>query len=185
MEPGAISPFGTWESFYVIVGSSAAALTGLQFVVVVLSAEINLPRSEAATNVFSNPTMIHFCAVLLIAAIQSAPWQGVTIAALILTAAGIAGLIYVVRIFLNARKQTAYQLVWEDWIWHTLLPFIAYGVLLASSLSLWQELTLGEYLIAASALLLLFSGIHNAWDAVTYIAASRQRANRSDDNERE
>ena len=28
-----------WESFYVIIGSSAAALTGLQFVVVALSAD--------------------------------------------------------------------------------------------------------------------------------------------------
>src|SRR5438034_1279313 len=28
------SPLAAWESFYVIVGSSAAALTGLQFVVI-------------------------------------------------------------------------------------------------------------------------------------------------------
>src|SRR5256886_7104575 len=33
------TPFSAWENFYVIIGSSAAALTGLQFVVVVLSAE--------------------------------------------------------------------------------------------------------------------------------------------------
>jgi hypothetical protein len=36
------SPFGAWESFYVIVGSSAAALTGLQFVVITLSAQERL-----------------------------------------------------------------------------------------------------------------------------------------------
>src|SRR5947208_3307375 len=36
VEPAAVSPFAAWENFYVIVGSSAAALTGLQFVVVVL-----------------------------------------------------------------------------------------------------------------------------------------------------
>src|SRR5205823_8429588 len=39
VEPTAVSPFAAWENFYVIVGSSAAALTGLQFVVVVLGAE--------------------------------------------------------------------------------------------------------------------------------------------------
>src|SRR5207249_10752267 len=33
------TPFSAWENFYVIIGSSAAALTGLQFVVVVLGAE--------------------------------------------------------------------------------------------------------------------------------------------------
>jgi len=183
MEPGAISPFAAWESFYVIVGSSAAALTGLQFVVVVLSAEVNLPRNESATSVFSNPTMVHFCTVLLIAAILSAPWQGVSVAAIMLAASGAAGLIYVLRILFLARKQTAYQLVLEDWIWHTLLPFLAYGALLGGALVLWRESMSGLYVIAASALLLLFSGIHNAWDAVTYIAAMRQRTGSTEDQE--
>ena len=36
MEPTAVSLRAAWESFYVIIGSSAAALTGLQFVVIVL-----------------------------------------------------------------------------------------------------------------------------------------------------
>jgi len=34
-----VSAFSAWETFYVIIGSSAAALTGLQFVVVTLGAE--------------------------------------------------------------------------------------------------------------------------------------------------
>ena len=33
------SPIAAWESFYVIVGSSGAALTGLQFVVIALTTE--------------------------------------------------------------------------------------------------------------------------------------------------
>jgi hypothetical protein len=33
------SPLVAWESFYVIVGSSGAALTGLQFIVIALIAE--------------------------------------------------------------------------------------------------------------------------------------------------
>jgi hypothetical protein len=140
----------------------------------VLSAELNTPRTEATTNVFSNPTMIHFCAVLLIAAILSAPWQGVTNAALILVACSLVGLIYVVRVALLARKQSVYRLVMEDWVWHTLLPFIAYGVMLAGALFFWQRLLLGEYLIAASMLILLFLGIHNAWDAVVYISSMRR-----------
>ncbi len=38
MEAGTL-PLRAWETFYVIVGSSAAALTGLQFVVIALIAE--------------------------------------------------------------------------------------------------------------------------------------------------
>jgi hypothetical protein len=41
VEPTALSPLAAWESFYVIAGSSAAALTGLQFVVIVLGQEVN------------------------------------------------------------------------------------------------------------------------------------------------
>ena len=63
-------PLAPWESFYVIVGSSAGALTGLQFVVLALIAD-----AEAAVAVSSNmleirafgtPTVVHFCAVLFI-----------------------------------------------------------------------------------------------------------------------
>ena len=39
MEEAVLSPLTQWESFYVIVGSSAGALTGLQFVVIALIAE--------------------------------------------------------------------------------------------------------------------------------------------------
>jgi len=36
-----MNPLGTWQNFYVIVGSSAGALIGLQFVVMTLIA--NMP----------------------------------------------------------------------------------------------------------------------------------------------
>src|SRR5947209_6792396 len=39
MEEAGLLPLERWESFYVIVGSSAGALTGLQFVVMALIAE--------------------------------------------------------------------------------------------------------------------------------------------------
>ena len=65
-----------WESFYVIVGSSGAALTGLQFVVIALTTESARPSTSRELATFATPTVIHFCAVLLLAAILSAPWTG-------------------------------------------------------------------------------------------------------------
>src|SRR2546425_645622 len=62
VEPTALSPFSAWESFYVIIVSSAAALTGLQFVVVVLGAEARSIGPEVGA--FGTPTVVHFCAVL-------------------------------------------------------------------------------------------------------------------------
>src|SRR5207245_4525121 len=67
VEPNALAPLGAWESFYVIVGSSAAALTGLQFVVVVLGAEVRALRADTV-GAFGTPTIVHLCAALLISA---------------------------------------------------------------------------------------------------------------------
>jgi hypothetical protein len=83
--------FGEWESFYVIVGSSAAALTGLQFVVVVLGAEAHA-LSGTTMRAFGTPTVVHFCAALLVSAILSAPWHTVTSAAICQTCESSEGL---------------------------------------------------------------------------------------------
>src|SRR5438067_3580641 len=92
VEPAAVSPFAAWENFYVIVGSSAAALTGLQFVVVVLGAEARSIGPEGGA--FGTPTVVHFCAALLISAIASVPWRAVSNAGLALEAVGVAGIVY-------------------------------------------------------------------------------------------
>ena len=55
--------FPAWETFYVIVGSSAGALTGLMFVVIALVAEFR--GSERQIEAFGTPTVVHFSAPLL------------------------------------------------------------------------------------------------------------------------
>jgi len=175
MEQAALSPLTAWESFYVIIGSSAAALTGLQFVVIVLSAEVNAVGSGTTVRAFGTPTIVHFCAVLLISAIQSAPWPALWNAGLALGACGVAGVAYAVIVFRHARRQTGYVPVLEDWIWHCILPLIAYAALLAAAFSLERDPAPSLFVIAGTALLLLFVGIHNAWDSVTYIATQQRQ----------
>jgi len=162
-------PFAAWETFYVIVGSSAAALTGLQFVVITLGAEKRAGNS-GTTRAFGTPTVVHFCAVLLVAAILSAPWPKVFGAALALAGCGIAGVVYVVIVISHTRRQTLYRPVLEDWLWHCVFPLIAYSTLVVAAATLPRIPTPSLFAIASTSLLLLFSGIHNAWDAVIYIA---------------
>jgi hypothetical protein len=72
-----MSPLNGWENFYVIVGSSAGALIGLQFVVLTLIAGRPVARGEAqAGAAFSTPSVVHFGIVPLLSAIISAPWDG-------------------------------------------------------------------------------------------------------------
>ena len=47
---GPASPIAAWESFYVIVGSSAGALIGLQFVVITLIADLPVARTGTGSS---------------------------------------------------------------------------------------------------------------------------------------
>src|SRR4051794_16973499 len=107
MEAGVVSVLVGWESFYVITGTAAAALTGLQFIVITLGAQMR--RGDADANrAFGTPNIVHFGAVLLIAAIMSAPWTSLAGVAYILGLCGIAGLVYGAVILRIVRRQTAY-----------------------------------------------------------------------------
>ncbi len=177
MEEAGRSPLIAWESFYVIVGSSGAALTGLQFVVIALITEARTQSAARAREsndqsiaAFGTPTIVHFCSVLLVSAILSAPWHGLTSVGLTLGVCGLIGVVYGVIVVRRARRQTGYRPVWEDWLWHAVLPLIAYALILISAIALRSYPQRALFVIGTMALLLLFIGIHNAWDTVTYIA---------------
>ena len=158
-----------WESFYVIVGSSAAALIGLQFVVVALINESPMEASQASLAAFGTPTVVHFGGALLIAAVMSAPWPSEVGMSRVLIALGAGGVAYGGVVVGRARRQKEYKPVLEDWVWHVLLPWIAYAVVLVAGLLLRHVTTTGLFAVAGAALGLLFIGIHNAWDTVTYV----------------
>lgn len=158
-----------WQNFYVIVGSSAGALIGLQFVVITLIADYaRAEDAERAGSAFATPTIVHFGAVLLLAAILTAPWYGIGPLAIVLGVFGVSGVIYAIFVARLAYSQSAYKPEFEDWLFHVLLPLLAYGTLAICSYESHSHIRHTLFCIAATALLLLFIGIHNAWDAVTY-----------------
>src|SRR5437870_4047789 len=153
------TPFSAWENFYVIIGSSAAALTGLQFVVVVLGAEARSIGPEVGA--FGTPTVVHFCAVLLMSAILSVPWRAVSHAGLSLAAVGVAGIVYMAVVIRRARRQTRYVPVLEDWLWHCVFPPIAYLTPLVAALVPEPYPPMCLLWIRGTAVLLLFIVVHH------------------------
>jgi hypothetical protein len=165
-----------WQNFYVIVGSSAGALIGLQFVVLTLIAErpitgANIAQAGAA---FSTPTVVHFATALLLAAMLCAPWNGLAGAATAWGFVGLCGLVYAITVTRRMRAQTIYRPVFEDWLFHVLLPFSAYATLVATAYEARSHAREALFAVAAAALLLLFIGIHNAWDGITYHLFNRK-----------
>src|SRR5260370_26296634 len=166
------------------MGSAAATLTGLIFVVMTVIAGVRVRVSSPSGGIaaFSTPNVVHFCLALLVAAILSAPWQALWNAGLLLGLAGLGGMIYVVIVLRRARRQTDYQPVLEDWLFHTVFPLVSYTALLAAAIVLPRNPAPRLLVIAAGTVLLLFIGIHNAWDNVTYVALElSQPENKSQD----
>jgi hypothetical protein len=149
-----MTALGGWVNFYVIVGSSAGALIGLQFVVMTLTANLPLTRADARP-----------VAVL---------W-GV---------AGLVGVVYVVLVARRLRSQTAYRAVFEDRLFHVYLPLTGYAKLAGSVCAACSHPRPALFVVGAAALLLLFVGIHNAWDIVTYHIFVERREDKEDERER-
>ena len=164
-----------WENFYVIVGSSAGALIGLQFVVITLIAERPVRGDHQASAAFATPSVIHFGAVLLLSAIVSAPWNDMTMVAILFGLLGLSGIVYAAIVVRRMRKQTAYSPVFEDWLFHVLFPFASYTLLALSTIVAFSSVRTAMFLVGAASLVLLFTGIHNSWDAITWHVFVRSR----------
>ncbi len=177
-----MTAFTEWQNFYVIVGSSAGALIGLQFVVITLIADMPFRHgAEQAGHAFATPTIVHFGAVLLLAAGLSAPWRGIAPAATLWGLMALSGVVYAVVVARRMRLQPAYKPEFEDWLFHVLLPFAVYAILAISAFTARSHTRGALFAVAAATMLLLFIGIHNAWDAVTYqVFVNRQEQQKTD-----
>jgi hypothetical protein len=169
----ALSPLAAWESFYVIAGSSGGALTGLQFVVMALVADTRRDSTKQEIEAFGSPTVVHFCMVLLVSGILSAPWPTITGVAIALGLCGLLGIGYTLVVVYRTTHQQRYKPVLEDWLFHCLLPLLAYIATLAGALELEPYPTVSLFVVAGAVLLLLFIGIHNSWDTVTFVVIER------------
>ena len=163
-----------WQNFYVIVGSAAGALTGLQFVVITLIAQARAARSMREIRAFGTPTVVHFCTALLLSALTTAPWRTSQLLATALAACGVAGIVYFARVVWHARA-AEYDPDLGDWFWYVVFPFTAHISLLAAAVLFFWNLGYAAAVLAADTLFFLLLGVHNSWDTVTYIAVQRRR----------
>ena len=179
-------PFLTeWSSFFAMTGTSAATLTGLMFVVLTLVSRASRRSRQDGIATFSTPTMLHFCAALYLSAVLAAPWRSLSYVSILLAIAGLYGIVYILRIMYRTKRLEIYVADLEDWIWYTILPFVAYIAVFASSIGLLAAPARALFALAGAVVLLIFIGIRNSWDIVTYIASGRadepERTDRGDE----
>src|SRR5437879_4790460 len=112
---------------------------------------------------------------LLLSAVLRAPWQPVAPIAALWAVVGLAGAAYTCIVTRRMRRQTTYRPGFEDWLFHVLLPLAAYAILALSAFAAHSHTREALFIVGGSALLLLFIGIHNAWDAIAYHVFVRMR----------
>jgi len=157
-----------WESFYLIVGPSAGALIGLQFVVLTLIGERPSMRIAEAGAAFVTPMIVHYQTVLLLSAVLLAPWHSITPISIIWGATGLIGFVYQCVVVRRLRRQAAYNPGFEDWVFYAVLPFASYLLLMASPFVAPAHEREAAFAVGAATVLMLFAGIHNSWDSISY-----------------
>src|SRR5258706_747038 len=177
-----IALLSAWHNFYILIGTAAATLTGLMFVATTLVAglEKHVTTLHAGLSAFSSPTVVHFCAVLLLAGILSAPWQAFSSLAFVLGLLGVGIVLYLISVMRQMRKVPQYQTPLKDWLWYMAFPLIAYVAVIVAAFVLPANPALALYIVSAAMLALLFLSIHNAWDLVTYLAIERSHSENKD-----
>ena len=175
-----------WQNFYMIMGTAAATLTGLMFVVTTLIAGIDahLSTLNAAVSAFNTPTVVHFGTVLLLAGILSAPWQTFSSLSLLLGLLGLGMVFYSIIVLWRMWRVPHYQSTLEDWLWYMAFPLIANILLIVAAFVLPKNPSSALYLVGSAMMLLLLVGIRNAWDMVTFLAVERAHSEKKIQDEK-
>ena len=168
------SPFSDWANFYIMTGGASAALTGLVFVVITLVAgRRNDGITGEGTSIFSSPTVVLFAAAFFISCVGVVPWHRPSVPAFVIGFAGLFGVVMSLGVLVRARRLTVYQPDGSDFIWFTILPIITYLVEALAGFLLPIFPVAAAFLLAAATVAIIFVGIHNAWDVITYLAIDR------------
>jgi hypothetical protein len=136
-----LSLLSDWQNFYMLVGTAAATLTGLMFVVTTLIAGIDahLSTLNAAVSAFNTPTVVQFGAVLLLAGILSAPWQTLSSLSLLLGLVGLGLVFYSILVARRMWRVPHYQSTLEDWLWYMAFPLLAHLLLMVAAFVLRER----------------------------------------------
>ena len=160
--------FHGWHDFFILLGTACATLMGLMFIAVSIGASIFKEENRPALEVFLGPTIVHFTSVLvlcLLAIVPSHSWLSLAgLDALI----GLAGFFYSARVWFRLTR-SRYEIDHLDRFLYTILPPIAYLIVLIAAALLYEQSEWGLDIAAVALITLLVAALRNAWDMMIWI----------------
>jgi len=157
------------REFYMLIGTAAATLMALMFVVVSLSPHVIAERAGTTVRAFFTPIIVYFTTATLVPAFMISPHVTSLALPLFLILGGLIGLVYLARVGGHTQWRLN-KLPREDWVWFVGLPILSYLLLMCAAIGIWMRQPFGLYTVETAVLSLLIIGIHNAWDAVLWLA---------------
>ncbi|HEY3178960.1 MAG TPA: hypothetical protein VGL25_08770 [Casimicrobiaceae bacterium] len=157
-----------WHDFYVMVGSGAAALTGLLFVIVSLGPKVVASHTTTGVRAFISPIAVHFTSVLVGSALMLAPDIPPAPLGSLLAIGGIGGIVYTAWTRADAQWRRS-KLPILDWIWFVGLPILAFFLIVGCGIGIVRNVPLSLHGFAVAIVLLIVIAIRNAWDIVVWM----------------
>jgi hypothetical protein len=164
-----------WENFYFLMGTAAASLIGLTFVVATLTADMEERRAIRGMKLYMTPNVFHFGVVLVLSAMSTTHRLPPLALAVVASLSAAWGVIYMVTRLIGLRKSGATE-DWTDLFFYGVAPVIVYVALGVAAWSIEFAAGLGPELLAGLMMTLLLLGIRNAWDLVSWMAPRVNRA---------
>jgi hypothetical protein len=163
--------FEGWGEYFFMIGSSAAALIGLMFVVVTLTAGRDRDEVERGKHLYTSPIVWHLAVVLTLSGAAIAPTVPARIYGLATAGLALLGIGMGVRSAAGiARRPGAPNAAGFDMFWYGLAPAIVYVGMAVAALGVLRGAPWASTAVAGDLMALLLVSIHAEWDLVTYLA---------------
>jgi hypothetical protein len=164
--------FEHWDSFYLLIGGAAGALTGLLFIVATLTRDLDADSALKGASIYMTPVVFHLAVVLAISALATAPGVTSHTAGGLIGLCGIVGLAVSARVIFHLKTGRSFQTAhWSDLWFYGVAAFAADLALTTAAGAVWAAPACAPYALAGALMALLLIAIRNAWDLVTWISA--------------
>jgi hypothetical protein len=164
----------TWHEFFLLLGTAGLTLTGLLFVVISLGPRVAADRHATNVRAFVSPNAVFFTATLIVSSLFLVPGLSAMMIGVLLCFGAGASLVYLA--YTRGHQQWRHnKLPMLDWIWFVGLPFLSYLLLLFAGVGFLVELSFAIHGVAAGLVLLVVTGIRNAWDLVLWTAQQQHK----------
>jgi hypothetical protein len=163
--------FEGWGEYFFMIGSSAAALIGLMFVVVTLTAGRDRQQTERGKHLYTSPIVWHLAVVLLLSGAAIAPTIDPRLFGTVSAGLALLGIAMGIRsaVGIHRAQLSGPDSMFDMW-WYGIIPAVVYVGLGAASIAVLCGSIWSASAIAAALMALLLVSIHAEWDLVTFLA---------------